>query len=252
VLTRDAAKRNNIVVGDMVTLDLGEMGEDEWQVVGLYEPVFIGNFNLETIYAPLEAMYQTTKKYNQGSYLYIRATSHDSESVTALTTQLKNLYEARNLKTSVSQTQPDLRNTYQWQFSTVVYMLLGLSVIIALVGGLALMGTLSIAVIERTKEIGVLRAIGARSRTILGIFIMEGLLQGWLSWLIAIPISFLASPVVANQLGRTMFGATMDYRYDWLAVAIWFAIVSIISMIASILPARGAANISVRDSLAYA
>jgi putative ABC transport system permease protein len=131
-------------------------------------------------------------------------------------------------------------------------MLLALSVIVALVGGLALMGTLSIAVIERTKEIGVLRAVGARSRTILGIFIMEGLLQGWLSWLIAIPISFLASPVVANQLGIAMFGATLDYRYDWLAAAIWFIVVSIISVIASILPARGAANISVRDSLAYA
>jgi putative ABC transport system permease protein len=252
VITRDSAKRNNIQIGDTVTLDLGEMGEDEWQVIGLYEPVFISDYVPETIYAPLEAMYQTTKKYNQGSYLYIRTISNDAASVTALTTQLKNMYEARNLKTAGSQTQPDLRNTYQWQFSTVVYMLLALSVIVALVGGLALMGTLSIAVIERTKEIGVLRAVGARSRTILGIFIMEGLLQGWLSWLIAIPISFLASPVVANQLGIAMFGATLDYRYDWLAAAIWFIVVSIISVIASILPARGAANISVRDSLAYA
>jgi len=47
-------------------------------------------------------------------------------------------------------------------------MMLALSVIVALVGGIALMGALSIGVIERTKEIGVLRAVGARSQTILG------------------------------------------------------------------------------------
>jgi putative ABC transport system permease protein len=113
------------------------------------------------------------------------------------------------------------------------------------------MGVLSIGVIERTKEIGVLRAIGARSRTILGIVLMEGVLQGVLSWLLAIPISYLVSPSVAAVLGHTMFGANLDYQYNWLAVGIWLGIVLSISIIASILPARGATRISVRDSLAY-
>jgi putative ABC transport system permease protein len=125
-------------------------------------------------------------------------------------------------------------------------------VIVAIVGGFALMGALSIGVIERTKEIGVLRAIGARSHTILGIFVMEGVLQGCLSWLIAIPIAYLSSPAVANALGHAMFGATLDYQYNWQAVAIWLGIVLVIATLASILPARGATRISVRDSLAYA
>jgi putative ABC transport system permease protein len=81
-------------------------------------------------------------------------------------------------------------------------MMLALSVIVAIVGGIALMGVLSIGVIERTKEIGALRAVGARSRTILGIVVMEGVLQGVLSWLLAIPISWLVSPTVAAVLGH--------------------------------------------------
>ncbi|MEW6406262.1 MAG: FtsX-like permease family protein, partial [Chloroflexota bacterium] len=252
VITRDAARKNSIRVGDMVTLDLGEMGKDEWLVVGTYEPVFVGSYNLETIYAPLASLYRATNKFNRGTHLYVRTTSHDPEFVTEVTRQLKNSYEDHNLKTAGSQTQPDMRNTNEWQFSTVVYMLLALSVIVAMVGGLALMGTLSIAVIERTKEIGVLRAVGARSRTILGIFIMEGLLQGWLSWLAAIPISWLVSPFVASRLGIAMFGATLDYQFNWAAVGIWLGVVSVISMLASVLPSRSAARISVRDSLAYA
>ena len=68
------------------------------------------------------------------------------------------------------------------QFSTVVGMLIGLAALVATVGGIGLAGSLSIGVVERTREIGVLRAIGARSRTLMGIFMMEGALQGLMSW----------------------------------------------------------------------
>jgi putative ABC transport system permease protein len=156
------------------------------------------------------------------------------------------------MKVVDSQTQAALRATNEWQFSIVTLMLLALSVIVALVGGIALMGALSIGVIERTKEIGVLRAIGARSPTILGMFVMEGIFQGSLSWLISIPISFMASPTVASALGHAMFGATLDYQYNWPAVTIWLGIIVVVSALASLFPARGAIRISVRDSLAYA
>jgi ABC-type lipoprotein release transport system permease subunit len=49
-----------------------------------------------------------------------------------------------------------------------------------------------------------------------------------------------------------MFDANLDYQYDYFAVLIWLGIILIISTLASILPARNATQISVRDSLAYA
>jgi putative ABC transport system permease protein len=252
VLSRDTAQKNKINIGDMVTLDLGVLGKDKWQVVGFYEPIFVSNFVQDSFYAPQEALYQATKKFNQGAVLLIRTTSKDGKFTDSVTKDLKDLYESNNMKVIDSQTQAALRTTNEWQFSTVTSMLAALSVIIAIVGAIALMGALSIGVIERTKEIGVLRAVGARSHTILGIFVMEGILQGLLSWLVAIPISFIASPAVASSLGIAMFGATLDYQYNWAAVGAWLGLVIIISIFASILPARGATRISVRDSLAYA
>jgi putative ABC transport system permease protein len=177
---------------------------------------------------------------------------HDAAFTSALTAQVKTVFDDRGLKVVQSQTQPDLRRTNDFQFGIVVYMMLALSVIVALVGGIALMGALSIGVIERTKEIGVLRAVGARSQTLLRIFVMEGVLQGLLSWLTAVPISVLASPALARALGQAMFGATLDYQYNWEAVGIWFVFMVVISAIASIVPASSATRISVRDSLAYA
>ena len=252
VITRDVGEKNHIRVGDTVTLDLGELGKDQWQVVGYYDPVFAGGFSSDTIYAPLDALYLATKKYNQGTQLLVRTSSHGSQFTADLTRQLKALFDDRGMKVAQTLTQPAMRQTNNFQFSIVVYMMLALSVIVALVGGIALMGALSIGVIERTKEIGVLRAVGARSRTILGIFVMEGLLQGLLSWLIAIPVSLLASPLLSAALGKAMFGAQLDYQYSWTAVGIWFAGMLLIAAAASVVPARSATHISVRDSLAYA
>jgi putative ABC transport system permease protein len=252
VISRETAEKNNIHPGDPVMLDLGVWGTDQWQVVGLYEPVFVGGFASDTIYAPQETLFKLAKKYNEASRVLIRTTSHDGAFTTAVTKHLKETFESHNLKVSGSQTQADLRATNEWQFSIVTSMLLALSIIVAVVGAIALMGALSIGVIERTKEIGVLRAIGAYSRTILGIFIMEGVLQGVLSWAVAVPLSILVSPSAARTMGGLMFGATLDYKYNWPAVLVWLAIVIVISVLASILPARGATRISVRESLAYA
>ncbi len=252
VLTRDVAQKNKVSVGDLVTLDLGALGTDTWQVVGLYDPIFASTFSADTIYAPQDALYKATKKYGQGTILYVRTSSHAATFTADVTTQLKNLFDDRGMKVVLSQTQSQLRSLNSFQFGMVVSMMLGLSVIVALVGGIALMGSLSIGVIERTKEIGVMRAVGARSRTILGVFIMEGLLQGLLSWLIALPISLIASPALAAALGKAMFGATLDYRYNWSALLIWLLIILVVSTIASIVPANRATQISVRDSLAYA
>jgi putative ABC transport system permease protein len=252
VIPRQTAEDYKINVGDKITLDLGVYGKDTWQVIGLYEPVFVGGFSSANLYAPMETLYKLSKKYNRASQIMVRTTAHDEASVTAITKSLKDVFEQHSLKVSASTTQLEARATNEWQFSLVTTMLLALSIIVAMVGGIALMGALSIGVIERTKEIGVLRAIGARSRTILGVFVMEGVLQGVISWMIAIPLSFAVSPIAASQLGSVMFGATLDYRYNWLAVIVWLGIIVTVSIMASIMPARGATHISVRDSLAYA
>jgi putative ABC transport system permease protein len=252
VIPRQTAEDYNINVGDMITLDLGTYGKDDWQIIGLYEPVFIGGFSNTNLYAPMETLFKITKKYNQASELVIRTKYHDEASVTTIIKNLKDALEGHSAPVAASTTQLEARATNDWQFSIVTSMLLALSIIVAVVGGIALMGALSIGVIERTKEIGVLRAVGARSHTILGIFMMEGVLQGLGSWLIAIPLSLLASPIAARQLGQIMFGATLDYQYNWMAVLTWLVIVLVISLLASAIPARGATRISVRDSLAYA
>jgi putative ABC transport system permease protein len=197
VISKETADDNNIKLGDMITLNLFELGDDEWQVIGLFQVIFSGGFEAEPIYTPLETLYDVTKQHNKGIRLLVRTTDQNPDFIRQTSEQLKDLYEKRQMEIDVfsTGTTPEDREFALSQFSVTTTMLLALAIIIALVGGIGLMGSLSISVVERTREIGVMRAIGARSKTIMGMFMMEGVLQGWFSWVVAVPVSFfLARP----------------------------------------------------------
>jgi putative ABC transport system permease protein len=252
VMGRETAMDNNIQVGDTITLDLAELGDSDWQVIGLYQVIFGGGFSSDTVYAPQDAVFEAVKKLEQGGQLYVRTRFHDADHTAAASAELKDLYIGRNMEVFFSQTIHEIKQQANSQFAITINMLLFLAVVVAVVGGIGLMGSLSISVVERTREIGVMRAIGARTATITGMFMMEGVLQGLISWGISFPISFILGHPLANALGQAMFEANLDYHYGYVAVIIWLAVILTISALASILPARNATRISVRDSLAYA
>jgi putative ABC transport system permease protein len=251
VMNRETADKNKIQVGDTVTLDLHELGKDDWQVIGLYQVIFGGGFSTDVIYAPQDAMFESIKKYNLGGMLYVAMREHDAAYTKNLTLQLKDTFEGRGMKVAQTYTVKELLEQANGQFGIFVGMLLALACIVAIVGGIGLMGALSISVVERTKEIGVLRAVGARSPTIMLMFVMEGVLQGIFSWIVSVLVSLLVSQPLAQALGQVMFSTNLFYQYNQSAVLIWLIAVIIISTFASIIPARNATRISVRASLAY-
>ncbi len=192
------------------------------------------------------------KRDNRGNRVYIRMKEQHKSYVEGVSNQLKELFKENNMEVDESESLHEIRESAENQFSTVIVMLLGLALIMAVVGGIGLMGSLSISVVERTKEIGVMRAIGARTNTMMGMFILEGILQGLLSWAIVVPFSTILGQSMAKILGETMLDATLDYQYNLEGVLIWLFIILTISTLASVLPARHASSISVRESLAYA
>ena len=251
VINEETAQDNHIAVGDTVTLDLGELGDDSWQVVGHYRILSIGT-DPDFIYAPQEAVFQVTPKHNVGRELLVKTSPPDPARTEAVTSQLKEIFEGHKWEIDDTQTIYEVRSFFDNFFAQYIPMLLALAVLVAIVGGIGLMGALSISVVERTKEIGVMRAIGARSPVIMGMFVLEGVLQGVMSWLVAVPLSFLLGQPLAGVMGQSLFNINLDYRYDFSAVLIWLVAVLLISSLASVVPARSATTISVRESLTYA
>jgi len=124
-------------------------------------------------------------------------------------------------------------------------------VLVAVVGSIGLMSTMSINVVERTREIGVMRAIGATAATIVGVFVVEGVLVGVLSWLLAVPLSAPGAYALNSVVGQAIVRIPLDFAYSVSGVLLWLLIVVILSALASLWPALRATRVSVRESLAY-
>ena len=131
-----------------------------------------------------------------------------------------------------------------------VTMLIAAAVLLALIGGLGLASMMAVNVLERTREIGVMKAVGATPATVLIIIAGEGLFTAGLSWLAAM---VLALPLIAliGLSGTVMFGTALPFVVSAMGAGIWLAAVLIIALVASAVPAWRASRLVVRQALAY-
>ncbi len=126
-----------------------------------------------------------------------------------------------------------------------------MAVLLAVVGGLGLMGTMSINVLERTREIGVMRAIGASDGSVRRIVIVEGVLIGVLSWAMGTAVAFPLSMLLSEAVGQSLLESPLSYTFSPPGALIWLVLVIVIATLASLLPAYRAARMSVRETLSY-
>jgi putative ABC transport system permease protein len=253
VISQETANKNNLSVGDQVILDLGELGATEWDIVGLYRVIYGSGFVIEPIYAPLEAVARSTGQGGKATQVLITGEIDNLEQETEFAERIKSVYEDQDWSIDFYTTTARLEQRVYAdnQFNSIISMLLSLALLTGVVGGIGLAGSLGISVYERTREIGVLRSIGARSRDIMSLFVMEGVLQGLISFIIATPVAFFLAQPMARALGRTMLEVDLDFAFNYSAVGIWLAVVLVISVLSSITPSRRATRISVHEVLTY-
>jgi putative ABC transport system permease protein len=106
-------------------------------------------------------------------------------------------------------------------------------------------------VIERTREIGVMRAIGAVDMEIIKSVVIEGLMIGLISWAVGAVLSFPISYLLLGIIGQAMMNGIIPMTMTMDGFLIWLLVVVVLSMAASVLPARSAARLTIREVLAY-
>jgi putative ABC transport system permease protein len=231
--------------GDMVLKIDGK--ERSLKIVGTY----VGTSFAAMIFTPYEHLAHITNRAGEADALMVSAEAHDAPSVEAVSNLLERHLETLGVKIGTVSSMETERTDAEALFDSVVALLLLMAILLALVGGLGLMGTMSINVLERTREIGVLRAIGAPNRGVAQVFIREGMAIGFLSWMLGSALAIPLSRALNASAGEAMMGMPLSYSYSMQGMWGWLVVVMVLSALASYIPARNATRLTVREVLAY-
>ena len=188
----------------------------------------------------------------EGNRVQVRIDSMRAPRSETWATALHEHLDAVGLKVSGTQTAQVTQTQNNLLFTVVVAFLILMALLLAAVGGLGLTTTMSINMMERVREVGVLRAIGASNASVRRIVLAEGIAMAVLSWLVGAAISHRASArSSATQLGLALIKIPLHYHYSLLGAVVWFFILVAIATVASLAPARKAVRLTVREVLAY-
>jgi len=249
VISTQLLTTDEIAVGDTIVLEFNGQ-EGEWVVVGVVQ-VLSGPPNFIPAYINYPYFSRYTGNVMRGDSTQVKIVPDQGYTQEGVATAIQEALEAEGYKVGQVFTINLIRRISGGIFDIIVYLLSAMGVLIATVGALGLTGTMSTNVLERTREIGVMRAIGATDGAIQRIVITEGVLIGLISWVIGAALAYPAGAAISAGVGQVLFSTDLPYTFSGTGVVSWFFIVSILATLASFLPARNASKLTVREVLAY-
>lgn len=234
----------DLAVGETLLLDI-EGKETAYLVVGIIN----GQLDGERVYLDYHGYVERFGGIGKAQEMVVEGTGMLSQTDLALLVE-DTLRDANFAVTSIVTTET-LQDGVRFQFGIVNMLLTVMSVLITAVGGFGLAGTMGMNVMERIREIGVLRSIGADTQTILQIVVIEGVVIGLLSWSLGGLLSYPIGRFLSTTIGVTLIEAPLSHSFSYQGVGLWFLVVVFLSAIASALPAYRAAKLEVREALAH-
>jgi putative ABC transport system permease protein len=245
VVNTDITKDEAISLGDDVTLNIRGI-DHTFRVVGIVSGQMMGPL----FFADKDGLDSILGLHGGIMRVVVRTSGHTKADQDAASIRLESRMKDAGLPVTGVRTSTGIAANIANQLGILVTFLVIMAVILASVGVIGLTGTMIINVLESTREIGVMRAIGASHSSIYQVFVTEGIVVGVMSWLGGVVLSAPLSLVLVNLLSGAI-GWPLSYAFSWQAVAGWLGVVVAISAGASLLPAFRASQVSVRDAIAY-
>ena len=127
--------------------------------------------------------------------------------------------------------------------------LVGMVLLVGFIGAIGVVNTLGLSVLERRREIGVLRAIGAQRRALLSVFLSEGLIMGALGWVAGLLCGYPLGMLFTHLMESVLF--QIDFRFSpWLILASLLFTLAL-AAVASLGPALAASRMPAQQALRY-
>jgi putative ABC transport system permease protein len=240
IVTDDFAEDKDLAVGDTFTVEAPGGKKAELEVKGIVDPPpFYPLLGVVTI--PNET-FDSLFDLERNQYTFIKASGGGTEAnKDAVDAALAKYPDAR---VQTRQEWIDKEDAEFQQFLSMLYILLALSVVVSVAG---IINTLILAVFERTRELGMLRAVGMTRRQVRRMIRHESIITALIGAALGLPLGIFLAALIVQSLGQ--YEVQFKVPFDQLIV---FAIVAVIvGVIAALLPARRAARLNVLRALQY-
>lgn len=246
VINTDVAKDEpSLDVGDSVTLVLNGK-KHAFELVGIASGQLMG----PVVFADRKSLDSALGAQGAATRLLARSEQHGASAQKRIARDLESRLDEAGLSVSGTQTFQSQRSTIASQLGILVTFLGIMAGLLAAVGIIGLTGTMTINVLESTREIGVMRSIGASHGWVFYIFVTEGVVIAVMAWALGALLSWPFSIWLVDALGAAM-NLPLSYRFSFLGVFAWLATVVVIASLASLAPAWRASQVSIRDAIAY-
>ena len=234
-----SASLPGVGVGDLVTV-ASQLGARQFRVCGI-----VASLGWPRLYVNEEVFRAGSPE--RASRFYVTAADSKKLAGRAITRR----FDEQGLKIS-SMTTPDAMVKAVVDHFVIIFRLIAL--LAALLGLISLNGVFSsigAGLLERTREFGILKAIGASRGVLIRIVVAEGVIMGLVGWGVAVLIALPMSQAVAYQMGMILLQTPMPLSLSLVGILASLILFPVLSALACLMPAAQCANRSVRDSLAY-
>jgi putative ABC transport system permease protein len=245
VIASNLARATGTEVGETVTLQTAA-GPVSFRVIGKTSSQWYNGVNF---YVPLQTMQEILHRDTVNGYL-IATTSADHGAIDRTTTRLEDRLTAAGYGIGTQVKYSAQRaNVSQNKVLTTAIGVLGLLIVaISMVG---LVNAITMSVLERTREIGVLRCIGARARDIRRIFTAEGVAVSLVGWLLGIPVGY----ALARLFNWLMLEVVkIDFGFSFPPLNLLIALVGtiVLALLIVRIPLRRAVRFKPGEAIRYA
>ena len=238
------AVRRDLSVGDQVSLSI-EGTPTEWTIVGFVEEVG----SAAAAYVPRAEFPGEHTATTRSNLLRIATTSRSGATKTETIRSVEKALESHGIRVALSLPLAELQTAMGQHIAVLISTLFAAALVMGTVAALGLSAILSMSVIERTREFGVLRAIGATPCDVSWLVIAEALAMGMIGLGLAVPLSVGISLLLGRIVGMTAFQIPLPLNFSAGGFVICLLGLLAIILASAGLPARAAARLPVRTAL---
>jgi putative ABC transport system permease protein len=234
----------DVRLGDTVRLDTDDR-TTTWTVVGLVSQKLAG----PSAFVSTEGLAAATGRVGLANRVEITTHDHDPATQAAVADRARQILTDAGMAVLAATPIGRVGDVVDGHVYLAGYTLLIVAVVIAIAGCIGMASALSSGVLERTREFGVMHAIGAPPSAVRRIVTVEGLVTAIAGLLAAIPVAAAVGVGLSGMVGRMIGGDALPLRVSSIAVAAWVVVVLVGAVLATRPPARRASRLTVREAL---